>query len=89
MRIAKLFFIIITAATLAGNASAELTPLHWAAHNPAVAVVHNSRTIIIFNVFARPGADPQGDSIIRARFCPECRSTHQKQKARPVHRKPT
>ena len=31
MRIAKLFFIIITAATLAGNASAEDTPLHWAA----------------------------------------------------------
>ena len=31
VRIAKLFFIIITAATLAGNASAEATPLHQAA----------------------------------------------------------
>ena len=33
MRIAKLFFIIITAATLAGNASAEETPLHQAARD--------------------------------------------------------
>ena len=33
MRIAKLFFIIISAATLAGNASAELPPLHQAARD--------------------------------------------------------
>ena len=51
--------------------------------NPAVAVVHNSRTIMR-DVFARQGADPQGDSVIRARFCPECQSTRRKQKNRPV-----
>ena len=37
MQIAKLFFIIISAATLAGNASAELTPLHKAARDNNVA----------------------------------------------------
>ena len=36
------------------------------------------------DIFARHGADPQGDSIIRARFCPECQSTRQNQKTRSV-----
>ena len=51
--------------------------------NSAVAIVHNSRTIMR-DIFARHGADPQGDSVIRARFCPECRSTRQNQKTRSV-----
>ena len=51
--------------------------------NPAVAIVHNSRTIIR-NVFARHGADPQGDDVIRARFCPECQSSRRNQKTRSV-----
>ena len=39
MRIAKLFFIIISAATLAGNASAEATHLHYAAKGNSAEVV--------------------------------------------------
>ena len=78
--------IVAPSKSVAGRGRAQdatLPELKMSGSNPTVAVVHNSRTIIR-DVFARQGADPQGDSIIRARFCPECQAHRQNEKSRPV-----
>ena len=69
MRIAKLFFIISAAATLAGNASAEETPLHQAALDNNAAEAKrlidngadvNAKNKIRLYAFASGGAGKRG-----------------------------